>query len=63
MNRLRDLIRFPSTLLLWDDPGTEWALKLHAPGQEQRRLQRGSGLLEFARPVEILQRHLRPRRR
>jgi SAM-dependent methyltransferase len=36
------------------------ALEHHAQGQEQNRLQSGSGLLEFARTIEILQRHLPP---
>jgi SAM-dependent methyltransferase len=36
------------------------ALEHYAQGQEQNRLQSGSGLLEFARTIEILQRHLPP---
>lgn len=45
---------------MWDDPATEWALEHYAQGQEQNRLQSGAGLLEFARTIEILQRHLPP---
>jgi 2-polyprenyl-3-methyl-5-hydroxy-6-metoxy-1,4-benzoquinol methylase len=45
---------------VWDDPATEWALQHYVDGYEQNRLQSGAGLLEFARTVEILQRHLPP---
>lgn len=45
---------------MWDDPATEWALEHYAQVQEQNRLQSGAGLLEFARTIEILQRHLPP---
>jgi SAM-dependent methyltransferase len=43
---------------VWDDPASEWALEHYAQGDEQNRLQSGPGLLEFARTIEILQRHL-----
>jgi 2-polyprenyl-3-methyl-5-hydroxy-6-metoxy-1,4-benzoquinol methylase len=45
---------------VWDDPATEWALQHYVDAYEQNRLQSGAGLLEFARTVEILQRHLPP---
>jgi 2-polyprenyl-3-methyl-5-hydroxy-6-metoxy-1,4-benzoquinol methylase len=45
---------------VWDDPATEWTLEHYADGYEHNRLQSGSGLLEFARTVEILQRYLPP---
>ena len=45
---------------MWDDPATEWTLEHYADGYEHNRLQSGSGLLEFARTVEILQRYLPP---
>jgi hypothetical protein len=45
---------------VWDDPATEWALQHYGDGYEENRLQSGAGLLECARTVEILQRHLPP---
>ena len=45
---------------MWDDPATEWTVEHYANGDEDNRLQSGSGLLEFARTVEILQRYLPP---
>jgi SAM-dependent methyltransferase len=48
------------TAAVWDDPATVWALEHYVDGYERHRLQSGSGLLEFARTVEILKRHLPP---
>jgi 2-polyprenyl-3-methyl-5-hydroxy-6-metoxy-1,4-benzoquinol methylase len=45
---------------VWDDPAAKWALEHYAQRHEQNRLQSGSGLLEFARTIEILRRHLPP---
>jgi SAM-dependent methyltransferase len=48
------------TAAVWDDPATEWTVEHYANGDEDNRLQSGSGLLEFARTVEILERYLPP---
>ena len=33
---------------MWDDPATEWTVEHYAKGDEDNRLQSGSGLLELA---------------
>jgi hypothetical protein len=48
------------TAAVWVDPAIEWTVEHYANGDEDNRLQSGSGLLEFARTVEILQRYLPP---